>query len=64
METQRPPQLSRRKAIGLVLMAAGLLLAGCAPQEAPAPGSWQEEYYRRKAKYREWGQGHDNASAR
>jgi len=43
--------------VGLRLLVAGLLVAACAPQSPPAPGSWQEEYARRKAKYREWGQG-------
>jgi hypothetical protein len=55
----RGSHIPRRQAIRLGLMAAGLLLAACAPQEPPAPGSWAEEYYKRKAKYREWGEGHD-----
>ena len=46
--------MPRRKSLSLML--AGLL-AACAPQQPPAPGSWQEEYRRRKQKYREWGQG-------
>jgi hypothetical protein len=47
----------RQAAIGFGLMVAGFLLAACAPQSPPAPGSWAEEYARRKEKYREWGQG-------
>jgi hypothetical protein len=50
-------ELSRRGVIGLAAMAAGIMLAACAPQQPPAPGSWQEEYYRRKEKYRQWGEG-------
>jgi len=50
--------LSRRQAaISLGLMVAGFLLAACAPQSPPAPGSWAEAYARRKQKQREWGQG-------
>ena len=37
------------------LVLGGALLAGC--KSPPASDAWQEEYYRRKAKYREWGQG-------
>jgi hypothetical protein len=63
MESQHASiQRTRRQALGIGLMLAGLLLAGCAPQEPPAPGSWAEEYQRRREKYREWGQGHDNKS--
>jgi hypothetical protein len=58
MKTPAPLSMPRRQAvIRLGLTAAGLLLASCAPQQKPAPGSWAEEYYRRKQKYREWGQG-------
>ena len=58
MDLQHPLPLSRRRVLGLSLTAMGLLLAaGCAPQQRPAPGSWAEQYYRRKQKYREWGQG-------
>jgi hypothetical protein len=42
------------------MIVAGLLLASCAPQSPPVPGSWAEEYYRRRQKYREWGQGTSN----
>ena len=51
------PITRRQAAIGLGLMVAGFLLASCAPQSPPAPGSWAEEYARRKEKYRQWGQG-------
>jgi hypothetical protein len=64
MDSLIATKFSRRRLIGLAVVAAGLLLAGCAPQQPPAPGSWQEEYARRKEKYRKWGEGHDNASAR
>ncbi|GAB2179092.1 hypothetical protein DLREEDagr8_46500 [Dongia sp. agr-C8] len=64
METLLSTKLPRRRVIGLAALAAGLLLAACAPQQPPAPGSWQAEYFRRKEKYRKWGEGHDNASAR
>jgi hypothetical protein len=47
----------RRLAISLGSMVAGFLFASCAPQSPPAPGSWAEEYARRKQKYRQWGQG-------
>jgi ferric-dicitrate binding protein FerR (iron transport regulator) len=58
MDTPAPVRIPRRQAaIGLGLMVVGLLLASCAPQSPPAPGSWAEDYARRKAKYREWGQG-------
>ncbi|WP_395022475.1 hypothetical protein [Dongia sp.] len=57
METLLSTKLPRRRVIGLAVTVAGLLLAGCAPQQPPAPGSWQEEYYRRKEKYRQWGEG-------
>ncbi len=58
MKTPAPASLSRREVvIGLRLMVAGLLIASCETKSPPAPGSWQEEYARRKAKYREWGQG-------
>jgi hypothetical protein len=57
MEKPSSLPIPRRRALTLGLMLAGLLLAGCAPQQPPAPGSWQEEYYRRKQKYREWGEG-------
>jgi len=63
MESSRPTEVSRRRLFGLtVASAAGLLLAACAPQQpaAPAPGSWQEEYLRRKEKYRKWGEGVSN----
>jgi len=50
--------IPRRQLIRLGLAAASLLLAACAPQPPPAPGSWAEEYARRKQKYREWGEGH------
>ena len=50
--------ISRRRMAGvLALTLAELLLASCAPQSPPAPGSWAEEYYRRKAKYRRQGEG-------
>jgi hypothetical protein len=63
MESQNTsPQRTRRQVLGLGLTLGGLLLGGCAPQEPPAPGSWAEEYQRRKEKYRQWGQGHDNKS--
>jgi len=54
------PIARRQATISLGLMLAGFLLASCAPQPPPAPGSWAEEYYRRKQKYREWGQGTSN----
>jgi hypothetical protein len=61
MKQPAPRSISRRQAARrLALAAAGLLLAGCAPQTPPAPGSWQEQYLRRKQKYREWGQGTSN----
>jgi hypothetical protein len=63
MESQHTSQRTRRQALGgFGLMLAGLLLASCAPQEPPAPGSWAEEYQRRKEKYRQWGEGHDSKS--
>jgi hypothetical protein len=50
--------ISRRHAvIGLGFLVSGFLLAACAGQSQPAPGSWAEDYARRKQKYREWGQG-------
>lgn len=62
MESSASIKLSRRRMFGLAAVAAGLLLAACAqqPQEPPAPGSWQEEYARRKEKYRKWGEGVSN----
>jgi len=58
MKPPAPLSLSRRRAIPrLAWLAAGILLSACAPQQPPAPGSWQEQYLRRKQKYREWGQG-------
>jgi hypothetical protein len=62
MDSEHAFQRTRRQALGLGLMLAGLLLAGCAPQQPPAPGSWAEEYQRRREKYRQWGQGHGNKS--
>jgi hypothetical protein len=58
-DSQRSIHISRRQVIRLGLMAASLLLTSCAQQEPPAPGSWAEEYARRKQKYREWGEGHN-----
>ncbi len=62
MESSLSIRLSRRRIFGLAVTAASLLLAGCAqqPQQPPAPGSWQEEYLRRKEKYRKWGEGVTN----
>jgi hypothetical protein len=58
MDTPASLRVTRRQAaIGLGLMVASFLLAACAPQSPPAPGSWAEEYALRKQKYREWGQG-------
>jgi hypothetical protein len=58
MKTLASLSIARRQlAIRLGLVAAAALLAACAPQSPPAPGSWAEEYARRKQKYREWGQG-------
>jgi hypothetical protein len=62
MESSRSIEFSRRGILGLAAAAAGLLLAGCAqqPQQPPAPGSWQEDYLRRKEKHRKWGEGVSN----
>jgi len=62
MESSVSIKLSRRRIFGLAAAAAGLLLAACAqqPPQPPAPGSWQEEYARRKEKYRKWGEGVSN----
>lgn len=54
------PIRRRQMMIRLGSIFAGLLLGACAPQSPPAPGSWAEEYQRRKEKYREWGQGTGN----
>jgi hypothetical protein len=63
MESLLSIKRSRRRIFGLAVAAAGgLLLAACAQQQQqpPAPGSWQEEYARRKEKYRKWGEGVTN----
>jgi len=58
MDAPAPVSISRRHlAVRLAVTAAGLLLASCTPQPPPAPGSWAEEYYRRKQKYRKQGEG-------
>jgi hypothetical protein len=61
MKSTNPNLIARRQAVlRLSALITGLLLAACAPQQPPAPGSWAEEYARRKQKYREWGQGTSN----
>jgi hypothetical protein len=62
MELSLSIKLSRRRIFGLAATAVGSLLTACAqePQQPPAPGSWQEEYARRKEKYRKWGEGVTN----
>jgi hypothetical protein len=59
MDSQDAPQIARRKMLRLSLLLTGLLLGACTPHQQPAPGSWAEQYSRRKQKYREWGDGHN-----